>query len=70
MVMFIFMLCHFNFIKTVICLQEEYGGLEGWHHLRRAAICWGDSVKLRYGKNEDECPFLWNYMTRYVIDMA
>lgn len=38
--------------------------------MRRAAICWGDSVKLRYGHKYEDSPYLWEYMGKYVSDMA
>jgi glycogen debranching enzyme len=38
--------------------------------LRRAAICWGDSVKLRYGSKPSDNPILWEYMSKYVRDIA
>ncbi|CDW81227.1 glycogen debranching enzyme [Stylonychia lemnae] len=51
-------------------IKEEYGGKDHWHHLRRSAICWGDSVKLRYGNQPSDSPYLWNYMANYVKSMA
>lgn len=44
--------------------------MEGWNYLRRSIHIWSDSVKLRYGKNPADSPFLWEHMATYVSDMA
>jgi glycogen debranching enzyme len=43
---------------------------KGWHYLRRTINAWSDSVKLKYGAEPSDCPFLWGHMEKYVTSLA
>lgn len=40
------------------------------NYLRRKIVIWGDCVKLRYGSQPSDSKWLWEYMTKYICDMA
>lgn len=48
----------------------DFAAPESEAYLRRQIVIWTDSVKLRYGKGPEDCPFLWDHMTKYVRSVA
>ena len=50
--------------------MKDHAGPDSKAYLRREVIVWSDCVKLRYGKAQEDNPFLWDYMTRYTQLMA
>ena len=39
-------------------------------YFERQLIVWDDSIKLRYGSDPSDSPWLWDYMQRYTQAMA
>ncbi|THH18461.1 hypothetical protein EW146_g2524, partial [Bondarzewia mesenterica] len=39
-------------------------------YFQRTVIAWGDCVKLNYGSQPKDSPYLWEHMTKYVTSLA
>jgi len=50
-------------------ITEDFIGKNCFHYLRRNIGIW-HCIKLRYGNEEKDSPFIWDYMTNYVCTMA
>ncbi|KAL8836033.1 MAG: hypothetical protein Q9170_003078 [Blastenia crenularia] len=50
--------------------MKDNAGSSSRTYLRREVIVWGDCVKLRYGRQSSDNPYLWDFMTRYTRLMA
>ncbi|KAG9297134.1 hypothetical protein G9A89_019415 [Geosiphon pyriformis] len=49
---------------------QDFASSESYAYLKREVIVWGDCVKLRYGKNRDDNPWLWDHMSKYTELLA
>ncbi|KAF5316807.1 hypothetical protein D9619_006196 [Psilocybe cf. subviscida] len=49
---------------------QNFALLPSKAYLRREVIVWGDCVKLRYGNQPSDNPWLWEHMTKYVCQLA
>ena len=50
--------------------RENFAVSDNFNYLRRTIVIWEDLVKLRYGDNKADSPFLWKRMKKYVQDLA
>ena len=48
----------------------DFASNQSKSYLRREVIVWGDCVKLRYGSNYNDSPYLWDRMFEYTKLMA
>ncbi|KYR02849.1 glycogen debranching enzyme [Tieghemostelium lacteum] len=55
----------YNYNPTV-----DFASSQSRSYLRRDVIVWGDCVKLRYGSQPSDSPWLWNHMKEYTQKMA
>ncbi|OII76834.1 glycogen debranching protein [Cryptosporidium andersoni] len=49
---------------------QDFAASGSFVYLRRDLFVWSDCVKLRYGKNEEDVPFLWKWMSDYCTTVA
>lgn len=49
---------------------QNFAEFPGSAYLRRELIVWGDLVKLRFGAQPSESPWLWDYMREYTVSQA
>ncbi|CEM21760.1 unnamed protein product [Vitrella brassicaformis CCMP3155] len=49
---------------------KDFGAAGSLVYLRRELCAWTDCIKLRYGSSPESCPFLWQWMEKYVKGMA
>src|ERR1700722_16113618 len=49
---------------------QNFALLPSRAYLRRDVVAWGDCVKLRYGSQPSDNPWLWSHMASYVTSLA
>eukprot|EP00743_Colponemidia_sp_Colp-15_P009529 GILK01010423.1.p1 GENE.GILK01010423.1~~GILK01010423.1.p1 ORF type:complete len:1716 (+),score=307.25 GILK01010423.1:79-5226(+) len=50
--------------------QVDFAAYGTWSYLRREIVIWSDCVKLRFGSQPSDCPWLWDHMEKYVRGMS
>jgi len=48
----------------------NFASPESQAYLRREVVIWGDCLKLRFGEQPSDSPWLWNYMKKYMETTA
>ncbi|KAJ1956927.1 bifunctional 4-alpha-glucanotransferase/amylo-alpha-1,6-glucosidase, partial [Linderina pennispora] len=49
---------------------DNFAGPQSKAYLQREVIVWGDCVKLNYGTQASDNPWLWEHMRQYTLSMA
>lgn len=50
--------------------RENFALSKQFYYLRRRVNVWGDLIRIKYGEKPIDSPYAWEYMTKYVQDMA